>query len=33
MEREHKVLHMLTNEIHSRTFLPRSFYICLIPFA
>jgi len=32
IERKHKVLHVLTNEIRSRVFLPRSFNICLIPF-
>jgi len=32
MERKHKVLRVLTNEIRSRAFLPRSFNICLIPF-
>jgi len=32
MEWKHKVLHVLTNEIRSRVFLPRSFNICLIPF-
>jgi len=32
MERKHKVLHVLTNEIRSRAFLPRSFNTCSIPF-
>jgi len=32
IERKHKVLHVLTNEIRSRAFLPRSFNMCLIPF-
>jgi len=32
MEWKHKVLRVLTNEIRSRVFLPRSLNICLIPF-